>query len=100
MTTLRLRVRALLDGKTIAVLVSGMSVAAFERLGQRLHWMVRAHGADVVRWSPGEGRYSPEEFRGFELAWIVRGGPPDQIVRVIGETLGFSLPEGGSGGAE
>ena len=48
--TLRLRVRPLPDGKTIAVLVSGMSKTAFDRLGEQLKAIVCEHGADVVRW--------------------------------------------------
>jgi len=96
-TTLRLRVRPLPDGKTIAVLVSGMSKGAFDRLGEQLKGIVREHGAEVVRWEPPEGRHGPAEFWGFELAWLVQNGPADQLVTVIGEMLSFALPEGGTG---
>ena len=88
---LRLRVRALPDGRTVAVLVSGMSQAGFDMLGERLRPIATAHGARLERQNPRDGE--PADLAESERAWLLRDGPPGQLIAVIGEMLGCSLPD-------
>jgi hypothetical protein len=86
----------LADRKTVAVLVSGMSIAAFDGLGEQLRPIARGHGASLRRRDLGKVAQIPAEFVGFDHAWLVEDGPPEQLAAVIGEVLGFSPPDFGA----
>lgn len=90
---LQLRVRTLADGKTVAVLVAGMAPDAFKVLGARLRSEVATSGEQLEERNLRDAVGVPDEFIGFDAAWVVRGGDPPRLVRSIGEMLGFSLPK-------
>ena len=85
-----LRVRTLADRKTVAVLVSGMSTATFEGLGEQLQWIASGHGASLTSRDLSKSAQVSTEFAGFDYAWLVEDGPPEQLIAVIGEVLGFA----------
>jgi hypothetical protein len=87
---LRLRVRTLEDRKTVAVLVSGVSMTAFEGLGEQLQRIASGHGASLTPRDLSESAQISTEFAGFDYAWLVENGPPEQLIAVIGEVLGFA----------
>src|ERR1022692_1368800 len=93
MATSRLRVCTLRDGKTVPVLVSGMSKAAFDKVGEQLKGLASGHGAKLQRRDLRQVTQTSAELSGFDNAWLVEDGAPDQLVAVIGELLGCELQE-------
>jgi hypothetical protein len=72
-----LRVRTLADRKTVAVLVSGVSMAAFEGLGEQLQSIASGHGANLTPRDLSKSLQVSTEFAGFDYAWLVKDGPPN-----------------------
>jgi hypothetical protein len=93
---MQLAVRTLSDGKTVAVLTSGMSNDAFERLGTELDALVIQHGGRLEQRDLRGVAQTTDEFVGFERAWVIRESDPTRVVAAVGEKLGFVLPKSSS----
>jgi hypothetical protein len=93
--TIRLSVRVLADGKTVAILVSGLSTTGVERLGQHLQTIAYRHRAALEHRDLRAPAHKPAEFSGFADAWLLTDGLSEQLHALIGELIDFSLPDAG-----